>query len=109
MRHAPYPSVLRGAGHALQRMAGPLILRLATRTANLIRHKTLHAVGWRTPSARCSSNELMPFLALAISHIATNHCESGSGLSSKTVPTFVENCLRHPFALHCIMARLAML
>src|SRR5580658_9898308 len=42
----------------------------------------------------------MPFLQLATSHIAQNHFLSGIGLSSKIVPTFTENCLRHSRHVH---------
>lgn len=33
----------------------------------------------------------MPFLQLAISHMAESHFESEMGLSSKIVPTLMEN------------------
>src|SRR4051812_31297776 len=65
-----------------------------------------HADFCVTPIARASSHELMPFLALVMLQTATNHFCSGRGLSSKIVPTFTENCFRHPLALHWNMRRL---
>src|SRR5213076_1218010 len=44
--------------------------------------------------------ELIPFLALAISQKADSHLSSAIGESSKTVPTFTENCCFSCFALH---------
>lgn len=58
-----------------------------------------HAFFCVTLIARANSHELMPFFALAMHHTATNHLSRPSGLSSKIVPTFVENCLRHSLFL----------
>src|ERR1700733_8139095 len=52
------------------------------------------AVFWVTPRARDNSQELMPFLAFTIIQNAGNHLSSPRGLSSNTVPSFTENCLR---------------
>src|ERR1019366_7847400 len=50
--------------------------------AKRIRCSMNHVVVWVTPSARCSSHELMPFLAPAIIHIAGSHLSNPSGESS---------------------------
>ena len=49
------------------------------------------AAFWVTPSARCNSSELIPFLQLAIIQTAGSHLVSDTGESSSTVPTLIEN------------------
>ena len=44
------------------------------------------AVGWRTPSRRANSIELIPPLACVSSKIARNHVVSGSFVLWKIVP-----------------------
>src|SRR5690349_5696415 len=58
------------------------------------------AVFWVTSRERANSQELMPFLALAMHQTATNHLSNPRGESSKIVPTFTLNCFRHPTVLH---------
>src|ERR1035437_4721628 len=42
----------------------------------------------------------MPFLQLANNHVAVIHLSKPMGESSKIVPTFTENCLRHSKHVH---------
>src|SRR5258708_4023311 len=48
------------------------------------------------PRSRPTSWEDIPFLQFTIIHLPINHLSSGSGESSKIVPTFTENCFLHP-------------
>lgn len=50
----------------------------------------------------------MPFLQLVSIQIATSHLSSLIAESSKMVPTFTENCLRHPAFLHFHKRRVEM-
>ena len=53
------------------------------------------AVFWVTPMSVASCVEAMPFLCEVISQIAMNHFRSSILLSSKMVPTLIENRFRH--------------
>lgn len=71
--------------------------------ASLIRCSMNQAVFWVTPNALPSSWLLIPLRQLAIDQTATNHLLSGSGESSKMVPTFMENCFWQAARLHLIV------
>src|SRR5215207_9237445 len=55
------------------------------------------------PSRRPSSTELIPFLAVVISHMARNHVASGSLVAWKIVPAVSETWCRQ--ARHWILGR----
>src|SRR5258706_11619260 len=63
-------------------------------SARRIRCPKNHALFCVMPKARCNSYELIPFFALTISHIPTNHLSKVIGLSSIIVPTLMENWRR---------------
>ena len=55
----------------------------------------VQAVGCLTPSRRPSSTEEMPFFAVTIKWMATNHSVSGSLVAWKIVPAVGEICVLH--------------
>lgn len=59
-----------------------------------------HAVFCVTSSARAISYDETPFLQLATIQTTRNHFPSGSGESSKIVPTRTENCFLHALHFH---------
>src|ERR671912_161238 len=63
----------------------------------------LQALVGLIPSRRPSSTELIPFLAVAISHIARNHVTSGSLVAWKMVPAVSDTWCRQ--ARHWIFGR----